>query len=91
MQRAEAAVVVVLPPEPVVTPACEKGCGRLARCLIFNDRDKLPPGEWVIRLLVGADDGGASRHDVHIAWSADAPDYRTVLAEALVRLEVVPV
>jgi hypothetical protein len=31
VQRAEAAVVVVLPPEPVVAPAGTQGCGRLAR------------------------------------------------------------
>jgi hypothetical protein len=55
---------------------------------ILNDRDKLPPGEWVIRLLLGADDGDAQQYDVHVAWSADASDGKTVLAETLDRLHV---
>jgi hypothetical protein len=42
----------------------------------------------VIRLLLGADDGDAQQYDVHVAWSADASDGKTVLAEALDRLHV---
>jgi hypothetical protein len=55
---------------------------------ILNDRDKLPPGDLVIRLLLGADDGDAQEYDVHVAWSGDAADGKTVLAEALNRLQV---
>lgn len=56
---------------------------------ILDDRDKLPPGEWVIRLLVGADDGDATAYDVHIAWSPDRGNHpREVLNEALDRLEL---
>jgi hypothetical protein len=55
---------------------------------ILDDRDKLPPDEWVIRLLVGAEDGDAKRYDVHVAWSADASSVRAVLDEALERLGV---
>lgn len=55
---------------------------------ILDDRDKLPPGEWVIRLLVGANDGDARRYDVHVAWSGDAIDGAVVLAEGLERLHV---
>jgi hypothetical protein len=54
---------------------------------ILNDRDKLPPGDWVIRLLLGAD-GDAQEYDVHVAWSGDAAHGKTVLAEALNRLQV---
>lgn len=56
--------------------------------IISDDRDKLPAGEWVIRLLVGANDGDARRYDVHVAWRGDAVDEATVLAESLDRLHV---
>jgi hypothetical protein len=55
---------------------------------LTDDRDKLPPGEWVIRLLVGADDGDARAYDVHVAWSGDAAEPPDVLREALKRLHV---
>ena len=55
---------------------------------ILSDRDKLPPGQWIIRLLVGADDGDARRYDVHLAWPGDAPDAKSVLKEALDHLYV---
>ena len=55
---------------------------------IRNDRDKLPPGDWLVRLLVGAADGDARRYDVQIAWTGDAPDASAVLSEALERLHV---
>jgi hypothetical protein len=56
-----------------------------------DDRDKLPPvkGGYVIRLLVGADDGAARKFKVHIDWNGDAdqrPD--EVLTSALEHLEV---
>jgi hypothetical protein len=63
-------------------------CLTLHKLDIYNDRDKLQPGEWVIRLLVGADDGDAEQFDVHVAWSEDAEDGSDVLAEALDRLKV---
>jgi hypothetical protein len=40
---------------------------------ILNDRDKLPPGDWVIRLLLGAD-GDAQEYD---ATSPGAATRRT--------------
>jgi hypothetical protein len=55
---------------------------------ISDDRDKLPPGLWIVRLLVGADDGDAYRCDVHIAWSESVGSSDVVLAEALDRLAI---
>ena len=56
---------------------------------LYDDRDKLAPGEWVIRLLVGADDGDAQAYDVHIAWSAGIGNNPpAVLDEALERFEI---
>lgn len=57
---------------------------------ITDDRDKLSAGEWVIRLLVGADDGDARRYDVHVAWDGDpAQTPQAVLDSALERLAVI--
>ena len=53
-----------------------------------DDRDKLPADEWVIRLLVGADDGDARAYDVHVAWSADTRDPLDLYQEVLDRLHV---
>lgn len=58
---------------------------------ISDDRDKLRPGPWIIRLLVGADDGDAYRCDVHVAWSESLPSSQAVLEEALGRLAIVSV
>jgi len=58
---------------------------------INDDRDKLPPASWVIRLLVGADDGDAYRCDVHLAWSESLPSSEAILREALNRLAIVGV
>jgi hypothetical protein len=55
---------------------------------ILDDRDKLPPGRWIVRLLVGADDGDAHRYDVHVAWNESSPDADTVLRDALERLAI---
>jgi hypothetical protein len=56
---------------------------------IADDRDKLPPGQWVIRLLAGADDGDAKAYNVHIEWSADiGNDPKAVLRQALEGLEL---
>lgn len=55
---------------------------------ILDDRDKLPPGQWIVRLLVGADDGDARRYDVHVAWIESRPSARSVLDEALERLSI---
>ena len=55
---------------------------------ILNDRDKLPADQWVIRLLLGADDGDAERYDVYVAWSGDAKDGEAVLTEVLDHLHV---
>jgi hypothetical protein len=58
---------------------------------INDDRDKLPPVEdgYIIRLVVGADDGAARAFDVHIDWNGDpdqTPDQ--VLASTLDQLAV---
>jgi hypothetical protein len=55
---------------------------------INDDRDKLPPGRWIVRLLVGADDGDASRCDVHIAWDESVGSSELVLEQALERLAI---
>jgi hypothetical protein len=58
---------------------------------ISDDRDKLPPGQWIVRLLVGADDGDAYRCNVHLAWNESSPDAETVLRDALEHLAIVRV
>jgi hypothetical protein len=42
---------------------------------LSDNRDKLPPidGGYLIRLLIGADDGAARSYDVHIRWDGN-PD-----------------
>mgnify|MGYP000333055420 CR=1 FL=1 len=59
--------------------------------LISDDRDKLPPSQWIIRLPVGADDGDAYRCDVHLAWSESRPSAQSVVDEALERLAIVSI
>jgi hypothetical protein len=58
-----------------------------------DNRDKLPPvdGGYLIRLLIGADDGAARAYDVHINWNGD-PDLSAdeVLDSALDHLAVQP-
>lgn len=58
---------------------------------INDNRDKLPPYDdgYMIRLLVGADDGAARTFTVHIDWDGN-PDLRPdeVLRSALERLAV---
>jgi hypothetical protein len=51
-------------------------------------RDRLPPGEWVVRLVVGSEDGSARTYDVHVAWSGDEPDAASALVAVLDRLQV---
>jgi hypothetical protein len=53
-----------------------------------DDRDKLPAGAWIVRLLVGADDGDAHRYDVHVTWSESRPDSQAVLDEAIEHLAI---
>ena len=56
---------------------------------IGDDRDKLPPEDdgYVIRLLVGADDGPARTFNVHIDWNGDPElEPEQVLRSALDRL-----
>jgi hypothetical protein len=58
---------------------------------INDDRDKLPPveGGYVVRLLVGADDGAARVFDVDINWNGDgALRPEEVLDSALDHLSV---
>ena len=65
---------------------------RLTIGLDINDnRDKLPPVEdgYILKLLVGADDGAARRFKVHINWDGDPSlSPYEVLASALERLAV---
>lgn len=53
-----------------------------------DERDILEPGEWIIRLLVGCDDGDARYYDVRVAWKGDEADARTALAAVLERIAV---
>lgn len=60
---------------------------------LHDDRDKLPPVEsgYIIRLLIGADDGAARKFDVHINWDGDPKlNADEVLASALDHLAVLP-
>ncbi|HSS74341.1 MAG TPA: hypothetical protein VLK53_12325 [Gaiellaceae bacterium] len=58
---------------------------------LSDDRDKLPPreGGYLIRLLIGADDGAARTYDVHVGWDGN-PDLSAdeVLASALDHIAV---
>jgi hypothetical protein len=58
---------------------------------LADNRDKLPPveGGYVIRLVIGADDGAAVAYNVHVDWEGD-PDLgpEAVLASALEHLAV---
>lgn len=58
---------------------------------ILNDRDKLPPvaNGYVLRLLVGADDGAARTFEVDINWDDD-PNLQPeeVLGSALKHMHV---
>ena len=56
-----------------------------------DDRDKLPAGAWIVRLLVGADDGDAHQYDVHVAWSESRPDSQSALDEAIEHLAIASV
>lgn len=63
----------------------------LAELDVNDDRDKLRPVEngYVIRLLVGADDGAARSFEVDIAWDGDPQlSAEEVLASALDHLAV---
>lgn len=58
---------------------------------IKDDRDKLPPVDdgYMIRLVVGADDGAARTFNVHIDWNGDpAQSPQEVLTSVLDRLAV---
>jgi hypothetical protein len=55
---------------------------------IVDERDWLEPGRWIVRLIVGADDGDAHAYEVDVAWAGDEPDGAAVLKAALASLEV---
>ena len=59
--------------------------------VIADYREYLPPGEWIIRLTVGADDGAARTYDVHISWDGSESDPGAALDNALDRLAVIEV
>lgn len=55
---------------------------------IADNREWLPPGRWIIRVVVGADDGDARTYEIDLAWDADAPGADDVLSSALNQLAV---
>lgn len=55
---------------------------------IADYREYIPPGEWIVRLTMGADDGSARTYDVHIAWRDDEANPRAALDSLLDHLVV---
>jgi len=55
---------------------------------ITDERDWLAPGEWTLRLLVGADDGDGHAYELDVAWDGDEQDAHAVLGAALDRCAV---
>ena len=55
---------------------------------ITDERDWLSPGEWTVRLIVGADDGDAHAYDIELGWDGREGDATTVLETALDSLTV---
>jgi hypothetical protein len=55
---------------------------------LTDERDWLTPGEWVLRLVAGADDGDAHTCEVHLAWRGDEPNAEMALANLLDHLAV---
>ena len=53
----------------------------LAGVVPGDHRDWLPPTEqgYVVRLVIGADDGGARRYDVRLQWDGSATSARAAL------------
>lgn len=64
-------------------------CGSRGRFLFTDDRDRLSPGVWSIRLIVGAEDGDARTYEVEVSWGGDpAQSADDILASALSGLSV---
>jgi len=57
---------------------------------ITEDRDWLAPGEWTIRVILGADDGDARAYKVNLAWKGIEPTANVLLLAVLDSLEVTP-
>jgi hypothetical protein len=55
---------------------------------IADYREFLPPGAWIVNLVVGADDGSAHTYDVHVAWRGEVLDPRDALDYLLDHLEI---
>jgi hypothetical protein len=55
---------------------------------IDDGRDWLSPGEWTLRLIVGADDGDAQTFEVDVAWGGKELNADQVLRAALDRLAI---
>jgi hypothetical protein len=56
---------------------------------ITDDRDWLPPGAWLIRLIVGAEDGEARTYEIELSWGSDPTQTADdILASAMSGLKV---
>jgi len=55
---------------------------------IADGREAIPPGSWIVRLTIGADEGSARTYDVDVAWQGDEPDADAALASILDHLAV---
>jgi hypothetical protein len=78
---------------PVVLPVADGGEWVLRLgigLLIADQREFLLPGEWIVRLVIGANDGSAATYDVHVAWNGDEADPQSALDDLLDHLEVLP-
>jgi hypothetical protein len=54
-----------------------------------DQRHRLAPGSWAVRLVVGTDDGDARRYEVHVRWDGGEADPQSALDAVLDRLAVV--
>jgi hypothetical protein len=55
---------------------------------VADYREYIPPGKWIVDLIVGADDGSARAYEVHVAWLGDELDPATALEYLLDHLEI---
>lgn len=80
--------------DPVVTMVGNGGAWQLKLGIelsIADYRHILPPGEWVVRLVIGSNDGRSGEYDVQVAWKGDEPDPEKALSYLLDHLEVMKV
>ncbi len=58
--------------------------------LIIGDfREFLAPGEWIVRVVVGADEADGRSHEIAVSWDGDAPSAKTALES--VKVSVRPI